>query len=260
MERNKRTKLICVAPGLGITRFMSHNESGLSVVQSTDDINNIKSLIGQYDIVIVPYKETIMSKMKKMDMNVLVVIPKVHRYSEVIELFIEDMKNNPLKAESKAWKQNVFVPITNGMDFIALDTGRILENSLDEIMEHPLGYNYPSNWLSAKKFIFDKLDLEAYYHDSDLKRLLLEITKYSGDVACISSDGKSISLPDKVFIRGMSAEDYYKETEIFSQMAENVIEINCRTLGCPKDVNGDIDWKAIRQKLVIQQLLPKYRQ
>lgn len=73
----KRTKLICVAPGLGITRFMSHNKSGLSVVQSTDDIDNIKSLIGQYDIVIVPYKETIMSKMKKMDMNVLVVIPKV---------------------------------------------------------------------------------------------------------------------------------------------------------------------------------------
>lgn len=42
----KRTKLICVAPGLGVARFMSYNESGLSVIQSTDDIDNIKSLIG----------------------------------------------------------------------------------------------------------------------------------------------------------------------------------------------------------------------
>lgn len=256
----KRTKLICVAPGLGITRFMRHNKSGLSVVQSTDDIDNIKSLIGQYDIVIVPYKETIISKMKKMDMNVLVVIPKVHRYSEVIELFIEDMKNNLLRAELEVWKQNIFVPIINNIDFISLDTGRIMENSINEIMESPLGYNYPSNWLSSKKFMFDKLDLEAYYHDNDLKRLLLEITKYSGNVACISSNGKSINLPNKVFVRGIAAKDYYKETELFSQMTENVIEINCRTLGCPKDINGDIDWKAIRQRLVIQQLLPKYRQ
>lgn len=43
-------------------------------------------------------------------------------------------------------------------------------------------------------------------------------------------------------------------------MSVNVIEINNRTLGCPKDVNGDIDWKATRQRLVIQQLLPKYQQ
>lgn len=256
----KRTKLICVAPGLGIARFMSHNESGLSVIQSTDDIDNIKSLIGQYDIVIVPYKETIMSKMKKMDMNVLIVIPKVHRYSEVIEFFIEDMKNNPLKAELEVWKQNIFVPITNNMDFISLDTGKVLENSIDEIMEYPLGYNYPNNWLSAKKFMFDKLDLEAYAQDSNLIRLLIEITKHSGDIACISSDGRGLNLPHKVYVRGISAEDYYKETEIFSQMTENVIEINCRTLGCPKDTDGNIDWKAIKQKLVIQQLLPKYRQ
>lgn len=256
----KKTKLICVAPGLGIARFMSHNESGLSVIQSTDDIDNIKSLIGQYDIVIVPYKETIMSKMKKMDMNVLVVIPKVHRYSEVIELFIEDMKNNPLKAELEVWKQNIFVPITNNMDFISLDTGKVLENSIDEIMEYPLGYNYPNNWLSSRKFMFDKLDLEAYAQDSNLIRLLIEITKHSGDIACISSDGKGLNLPHKVYVRGISAEDYYKETEIFSQMTENVIEINCRTLGCPKDTDGNIDWKAIRQRLVIQSILPKYRQ
>ena len=89
---------------------------------------------------------------------------------------------------------------------------------------------------------------------------MIEITKHSGDIACISSDGRGLNLPHKVYVRGISAEDYYKETEIFSQMTKNVIEINCRILGCPKDVNGDIDWKAIRQKLVIQQLLPKYRQ
>ena len=195
-----------------------------------------------------------------MDMNVLVVIPKVHRYSEVIEFFIEDMKNNPLKAELEVWKQNIFVPITNNMDFISLDTGKVLENSIGEIMEYPLGYNYPNNWLSAKKFMFDKLDLEAYAQDSNLIRLLIEITKHSGDIACISSDGRGLNLPHKVYVRGISAEDYYKETEIFSQMSENVIEINCRTLGCPKNINGDIDWKAIRQRLVIQQLLPKYRQ
>lgn len=198
--------------------------------------------------------------MKKMDMNVLVVIPKVHRYLEVIEFFIEDMKNNPLKAGLEVWKQNIFVPITNNMDFISLDTGKVLENSIISLMEYPLGYNYPNNWLFAKKFMFDKLDLEAYAQDSNLIRLLIEITKHSGDIACISSDGRELNLPHKVYVRGISAEDYYKETEIFSQMTENVIEINCRTLGCPKDTDGNIDWKAIRQKLVIQQLLPKYRQ
>ena len=108
--------------------------------------------------------------------------------------------------------------------------------------------------------MFDKLDLEAYAQDSNLIRLLIEITKHSGDIACISSDGRGLNLPHKVYVRGISAEDYYKETEIFSQMTENVIEINCRTLGCPKDTNGDVDWKAIRQRLVVQQLLPKYRQ
>lgn len=170
------------------------------------------------------------------------------------------MKNNPLKAGLEVWKQNIFVPITNNMDFISLDTGKVLENSIGEIMESPLGYNYPNNWLSYKKFVFDKLDLEAYTQDNNLIRLLVEITKYSGDIACISSSGKGLNLPRKVYVRGISAEDYYKETEIFSQMTENVIEINCRTLGCPKDTDGNIDWKAIRQKLVIQQLLPKYRQ
>lgn len=87
----KRTKLICVAPGLKVTEFMKYNKSGLSVVQSSHHIDDIKSLIGQYDIVIVPYEETIMKEMKKMDMNVLVVIPKVHRYIEIIEHFVEDM-------------------------------------------------------------------------------------------------------------------------------------------------------------------------
>ena len=72
----KRTKLICVAPGLKVTEFMKYNKSGLAVVQSSHHISDIKSLIGQYDIVIVPYEETIMKEMKKMDMNVLVIIPK----------------------------------------------------------------------------------------------------------------------------------------------------------------------------------------
>lgn len=45
----KRTKLICVAPGLKVTEFMKYNKSGLSVVQSSHHISDIKSLIGQYD-------------------------------------------------------------------------------------------------------------------------------------------------------------------------------------------------------------------
>ena len=257
----KRTKLICVAPGLGIAKFMEYNESRLSVVQSSDCIDNIESLIGQYDIVIVPYKETIIREMKKHNINVLIIIPKIHRYSEVIELFIEDMKNNPLKAELETWKQNVFVPITNNMDFITLDTGEFLDNSLDEIMKSPLGYNYPSNWLVAKKFIFDKLDFEQYGKDFHLKNLLLEIAEYSGNVVCVSSDGEGISLSKEVYIEGITAEKYYREIEIFKQLSENgVIAINSRILGCPKDEDGIIDWRLVRQQLVNQYLLPKYRQ
>lgn len=45
----KKTKLICVAPGLKVIEFMKHNKSGLSVVQSSHHISDIKSLIGQYD-------------------------------------------------------------------------------------------------------------------------------------------------------------------------------------------------------------------
>lgn len=223
-------------------------------------IDDIKALIGQYDIVIVPYKETIMKEMKKMDMNVLVIIPKIHRYSEIIEYFVEDMKSNLLKAELEKWKQNIFIPINNNMDFITLDTGEFLTNSIDEIMEHPLGYNYPSNWLSSKRFVFDKSDLEAYAQDSNLIMLLLEITKYSGDIVCISSNIEGIKLSNELYIKGITANWYYKELEMLKQMSVNVIEINNRTLGCPKDVNGDIDWKAIRQQLVIQHLLPKYQQ
>lgn len=254
----KRTKLICVAPGLGVEKFMRYNEPRLSVAQSSDCNDDIKSLIGQYDIVIVPYKETIM---KEMDMNVMAVIPKIHRYSEVIELFIEDMKNNPLKTELEAWKQNVFVPITNNMDFITLDTGEFLDNSLDEIMKSPLGYNYPSNWLVAKKFIFDKLDFEQYGKDFHLKNLLLEIAEYSGNIVCVSSDGEGISLSKEVHVKGITAEKYYKEIEIFKQLSENVvIVINSRILGCPKDEDGIIDWRLVRQQLVNQYLLPKYQQ
>ena len=256
----RRTKLICVAPGLGVEKFMRYNEPRLSVAQSSDCIDDIESLIGQYEIVIVPYKETIMKEMKKMDMNVMVVIPKIHRYSEVIELFIEDMKNNPLKTELEAWKQNVFVPITNDMDFIALDTGEFLDNSLDEIMKSPLGYNYPSNWLVAKKFIFDKIDLEQYGKDFHLKNLLLEIAEYSGNIACVSSNGEGISLSKEVYVKGITTEKYYREIEIFKQLSENgVIAINSRILGCPKDKDGIIDWWLVRQQLVNQYLLPKYR-
>lgn len=218
----RRTKLICVAPGLGVEKFMRYNEPRLSVTQSSDCIDDIESLIWQYDIVIVPYEETIMREMKKRNINVLVVIPKIHRYSEVIELFIEDMKNNPLKAELETWKQNVFVPITNNMDFITLDTGEFLDNSLDEIMKSPLGYNYPSNWLVAKKFIFDKIDLEQYGKDFHLKNLLLEIAEYSGNIACVSSNGEGISLSKEVYVKGITAEKYYKEIEIFKQLSENV--------------------------------------
>lgn len=116
---------------------MKYNKSGLSVVQSSHHIDDIKSLIGQYDIVIVPYEETIMKEMKKMDMNVLVVIPKVHRYTEIIEHFVEDM--SPSLADLEKWKKNIFIPIANNMDFIVLDTGEFLTNSIDRVMKSPLG-------------------------------------------------------------------------------------------------------------------------
>ena len=257
----KRTKLICVAPGLGATNFVMYNKSGLSIVQSSNRIDDIKSLIGQYDIVIVPYEEVIMKEMKKMDMNVLVVIPTVHRYLEILKNFIEDMSSNPLEsADIEQWKRKIFIPIDNHMDFIVLDTGKFLTNSIDEIIESPLGYNYPNNWLLTKKFVLDETDLKKYCQNSDFKRLLLEITKYAGSITCISRGGDGISLSNKVYVRGMTVENYYKEMEIFKQMPENVIEINSRILGCPKDENGLIDWKEVRRQLVIQHLLPKYQQ
>ena len=75
--------------------------------------------------------------MKKMDMNVLVVIPKVHRYTEIIEHFVEDM--SPSLADLEKWKKNIFIPIANNMDFIVLDTGEFLTNSIDRVMKSPLG-------------------------------------------------------------------------------------------------------------------------
>ena len=261
----KRTKLICVASGLKVTEFMKYNKSGLSVVQSSHHIDNIKSLIGQYDIVIVPYEETVMKEMKKIDMNVLAVIPKVHRYTEIIEHFVEDM--SPSLADLEKWKQNIFIPIANNMDFIVLDTGEFLTNSIDRVMKSPIGYNYPSNWLLSKKFVLDKADLETYAQDSNFKRLMLEIAKYSGSVAYVSSDvvhdfssDSGICLSNKVYVKRITAENYYREIELFKQLSENVIEINSRILGCPKDENGLIDWKLVRQQLVIQHLLPKYQQ
>lgn len=261
----KRTKLICVAPGLKVTEFMKYNKSGLSVVQSSHHIDDIKSLIGQYDIVIVPYEETIMKEMKKMDMNVLVVIPKVHRYTEIIEHFVEDM--NPSLADLEKWKKNIFIPIANNMDFIVLDTGEFLTNSIDRVMKSPLGYNYPNNWLLAKRFVLDGVDLEVYGQNSDFKRLLLEITKYAGTLVYVSSDvvdssseDDGICLSNKVYVKRVTAEYYRREIELFKQLSENVIEINSRILGCPKDENGLIDWKLVRQQLVIQHLLPKYQQ
>ena len=262
----KRTKLICVAPGLKVTEFMKYNKSGLSVVQSSHHIDDIKSLIGQYDIVIVPYEETIMKEMKKMDMNVLVVIPKVHRYTEIIEHFVEDM--NPSLADLEKWKQNIFIPIANNMDFIVLDTGEFLTNSLDVIMKSPLGYNYPNNWLIAKRFVFDETDLKTYDQDSNFKKLILEIAGYAGTLVYVSSNynvdfvavDAGVSLFDKVYVKRITAEYHYREIELFKQLSENIIEINSRVLGCPKDENGLIDWKAVRQQLVIQHLLPKYQQ
>lgn len=264
----KRTKLICVAPGLGVTKFMKYNKSGLSVVQSSHYIDEIKALIGQYDIVIVPYEETIMKEMKKMDMNVLVVIPKVHRYSEIIKDFIDDMNNNPLEAEMEKWKENIFIPIDNHMDFISLDTGEFLTNSIDLIMKSPLGYNYPDNWLIAKRFVFDEADLKTYDQDSNFKKLILEIAGYAGTLVYVSSNynvdfvavDAGVSLFDKVYVKRITAEYHYREVELFKQLSENAIEINSRILGCPKDENGLIDWKLIRQQLVIQHLLPKYQQ
>lgn len=261
----KRTKLICVAPGLKVTEFMKYNKSGLSIVQSSHHISDIKSLIGQYDIVIVPYEETIMKEMKKIDMNVLVIIPKVHRYIEIIGHFVEDM--SPSLADLEKWKQNIFIPIANNMDFIVLDTGEFLTNSIDRVMKSPLGYNYPSNWLLTKRFMFDGTDLEVYGQNSDFKRLLLEITKYAGTLVYVSSDvvdssseDDGICLPNKVYVKRVTAEYYRREIELFKQLSENVIEINSRVLGCPKDENGLIDWKLVRQQLVIQHLLPKYQQ
>lgn len=261
----KRTKLICVAPGLKITEFMKYNKSGLSVVQSSHHISDIKSLIGQYDIVIVPYEETIMKEMKKMDMNVLVVIPKVHRYTEISEHFVEDM--SPSLADLEKWKQNIFIPIASNMDFIVLDTGEFLANSIDRVMKSPLGYNYPSNWLLTKRFVLDGADLETYGQNSDFKRLLLEITEYAGTVMYVTSDvidsssmDSGICLSNKVYVKRITAEYYRREIELFKQLSENVIEINSRILGCPKNENGLIDWKLVRQQLVIQYLLPKYQQ
>ena len=261
----KRTKLICVAPGLKVTEFMKYNKSGLSVVQSSHHISDIKSLIGQYDIVIVPYEETIMKDMKKIGMNVLVVIPKVHRYTEIIEHFVEDM--SPSLADLEKWKQNIFIPIANNMNFIVLDTGEFLTNSIDRVMKFPLGYNYPSNWLLNKRFVFDESDLKVYNQNSDFKRLLLEITKYAGTLVYVSSDvvdssseDDGICLPNKVYVKRVTAEYYRREIELFKQLLENVIEINSRILGCPKNENGLIDWKLVRQQLVIQHLLPKYQQ
>ena len=257
----KRTKLICVAPGLGVTKFMKYNRSGLSVIQSSHYIDDIQSLIGQHDIVIVPYEEEVMKEMRKMDMNVLVVIPKVSRYSEIRKDFVEDMSNDPSAAELERWKQNIFIPIANDMDFITLDGGEFMINSIDKIMKSPIGYNYPSNWLITKRFVFDEADVRMYNQDFDFKRLLLEITKYAGDVAYVSSSSNDrIGLFNKIYVRGITAEDYYKEVETFKQLSENVIEINSRVLGCPKDENGLIDWKLVRQQLVNQYLLPQYRQ
>ena len=261
----KRTKLICVAPGLKVTEFMKYNKSGLSIVQSSYRISNIKSLIGRYDIVIVPYEEVIMKEMKKMNMNVLVVIPKVHRYPEIIEYFVEDM--SPSLANLEKWKQNIFIPIANNMDFIVLDTGEFLTNSIDRVMKSPLGYNYPNNWLLTKRFMLDRADLEVYGQNSDFKRLLLEIIEYAGTIMYVTSDvinssssDDGICLPNKVYVKRITAESYQREVELFKQLSENVIEINSRVLGCPKDENGLIDWKLVRQQLVIQHLLPKYQQ
>ena len=69
-----------------------------------------------------------------------------------------------------------------------------------------------------------------------------------------------ICLSNKVYVKRITAENYYREIELFKQLSENVIEINSRILGCPKDENGLIDWKLVRQQLVIQHLLPKYQQ
>ena len=257
----KRTKLICVAPGLKVAEFMMYNKSGLSVIQSSNRIDDIKSLIGQYDIVIVPYEEVIMKEMKKMDMNVLVIIPTVHRYLEILKDFIEDMSDNPLEsADIEQWKRKIFIPIDNHINFTVLDTGKFLTDSIDEIMESPLGYNYPSNWLITKRFVLDGADIKEYCQNSDFKRLLLEITKYAGSITCISRSGDGISLSNKVYVKGITVENYYKEMEVFKQMSENVIEINSRILGCPKDENGLIDWKAVRRQLVAQHLLPEYQQ
>lgn len=254
----KRTKLICVAPGLGVIEFMKYNKTGLSVVWSSYHIIDIKSLIGQYDVVIVPYEETIMKEMKKIDMNVLAVIPKVHRYSEILENFIDDMSSGPSKSDIEQWKRNIFIPIDNHMDFITLDTGEFLTNSIDKIMKSPIGYNYPKNWLSTKRFVFDRSDIEAYSQDSNFEGLLLEITEYSGEIICISLDGDGMHLSNEIYVKGMTIEKYYEEMILSKKMSENTIEINSRTLVCPKDENGLIDWNSVRQQLVIQHMLPKY--
>ena len=256
MER--RTKLICVAPGLGVAEFIKCNDSRLSVTLSSSNIDDVKSLIGEYDLVIVPYEEAIMKEMKTMYMNFLVVIPKMYRYSEVLDEFARD--TDSIQAGTEEWEHNVFIPINNGMNFMALDTGEFLTNSLDKIMVSPLGYNYPSNWLISKKFVLDRTDVERYKQNSNFKKLLLEITKYGGNVVCISLEGDGISLSNKVSIAGITTTEYYKEIDVFKQMSDNTIEINSRTLGCPRGENGLINWVLVRQQLVSQHLLPQYKQ
>lgn len=82
----------------------------------------------------------------------------------------------------------------------------------------------------------------------------------SSDVVDSSSEDDGICLSNKVYVKRITAEYYRREIELFKQMSENVIEINSRILGCPKDENRLIDWKLVRQQLVIQYLLPKYQQ
>ena len=61
-------------------------------------------------------------------------------------------------------------------------------------------------------------------------------------------------------ITGITATEYYKEVAVFRQMSDNTIEINSRTLECPKGENGLVNWVLVRQQLVSQHLLPQYRQ